>query len=390
MKCRNAPCCLSVFGNSMLRCAAVWLAGLQCDGKSIMSRDGCTSFYVVCRFSAMHTVTNIFILALALADIAFLVNVPLLIATSILGYWPFGNMYCKIYYSVTTVNQFASSFFLVIMSADRFFAICHPLWSRKIRTTTSAAVLCILVWMIAVVLMYPVYEYSGEISISNATNSISCNIDWPESEVMELNGPSGFALYCFVIGFALPVALMITCYGLVLRRLRSSHAKVALDSAHLHFESPANYRRRLKLRRVTMMIFVVIIVYLLCWTPYWVLQMYIVFSDDLEDSFTIIITCLSLQCLCFANSAINPILYACLSENFKKSYCKAFKRTPRDNKPTKTTPLLVVPDASTIREATGVNSCTRASLQTIPQAQIEVLLKVGAFLTVERNLLVML
>ena len=54
-------------------------------------------FYVVCRFSSMHTVTNVFILALALADIAFLVNVPFLVTTSVLGDWPFGDVYCKMY-----------------------------------------------------------------------------------------------------------------------------------------------------------------------------------------------------------------------------------------------------------------------------------------------------
>ncbi|GAU95801.1 hypothetical protein RvY_07356 [Ramazzottius varieornatus] len=54
-------------------------------------------FYVVCRFSSMHTVTNVYILALSLADIAFLVNVPFLVATSVLGDWPFGDVYCKMY-----------------------------------------------------------------------------------------------------------------------------------------------------------------------------------------------------------------------------------------------------------------------------------------------------
>lgn len=52
-------------------------------------------FYVILRFSAMRTITNVFILALALADIAFLVHIPLLVATSVLGKWPFGNLYCK-------------------------------------------------------------------------------------------------------------------------------------------------------------------------------------------------------------------------------------------------------------------------------------------------------
>ena len=47
---------------------------------------------------------------------------------------------------------------------------------------------------------------------------------------------------------------------------------------------------------------------------------------EIEASQWIVYTSLILQCLCFANSAINPILYAVLSENFKQSYAKACGR----------------------------------------------------------------
>ncbi|GAV00805.1 hypothetical protein RvY_11602 [Ramazzottius varieornatus] len=79
--------------------------------------------YVVCRYSKMHTVTNFFILSLALADICFLINVPFLMVTAFKNKWIFGDFYCKIFLTMTTVNQFASSFFLLVMSADRYFAV---------------------------------------------------------------------------------------------------------------------------------------------------------------------------------------------------------------------------------------------------------------------------
>ena len=37
-----------------------------------------------------------------------------------------------------------------------------------------------------------------------------------------------------------------------------------------------------------------------------------------------IYTALSLQCLCYLNSTINPVLYALISDNFKQSYKKAW------------------------------------------------------------------
>lgn len=76
--------------------------------------------YVVVRFSKMQTVTNMYIVNLAIADECFLVGIPFLITTASLGYWPFGNIGCKAYFTSTSINQITSSMFLLIMSADRF------------------------------------------------------------------------------------------------------------------------------------------------------------------------------------------------------------------------------------------------------------------------------
>lgn len=75
--------------------------------------------YVVVRFSKMQTVTNLYIVNLAIADECFLIGVPFLVATAVLGYWPFGNFVCKAYFTTTSINQITSSMFLLVMSADR-------------------------------------------------------------------------------------------------------------------------------------------------------------------------------------------------------------------------------------------------------------------------------
>jgi hypothetical protein len=75
--------------------------------------------YVVVRFSKMQTVTNLYIVNLAIADECFLVGIPFLMVTTTLEYWPFGDIMCKIYFTTTSINQVTSSMFLLIMSADR-------------------------------------------------------------------------------------------------------------------------------------------------------------------------------------------------------------------------------------------------------------------------------
>lgn len=76
--------------------------------------------YVVLRFSKMQTVTNMYILNLAIADQCFLIGIPFLITTMHLGEWTFGSTMCKAYMVSTSITQFTSSIFLFIMSADRY------------------------------------------------------------------------------------------------------------------------------------------------------------------------------------------------------------------------------------------------------------------------------
>ena len=91
-------------------------------------------------FSKMKTVTNQYILQLALADECFLIGIPFLIVTMhngrfrsslmnceitahlSIGEWVFGNILCKIYMFSQSITQFSSSIFLLIMSADRYIA----------------------------------------------------------------------------------------------------------------------------------------------------------------------------------------------------------------------------------------------------------------------------
>ena len=77
--------------------------------------------YCVWRYPGLHTTTNTYILNLALADEAFLLGLPLLIATMVAGGWPFPAWLCPAYMVTTSINQITSTLFLTVLAADR----CH-------------------------------------------------------------------------------------------------------------------------------------------------------------------------------------------------------------------------------------------------------------------------
>ena len=75
-----------------------------------------------------------------MADECFLVGIPFLIVTMFMREWPFGTTMCKIYFTTTSINQITSSLFLMVLSADRYIAVCHPISSPRFRTGLIAKV----------------------------------------------------------------------------------------------------------------------------------------------------------------------------------------------------------------------------------------------------------
>lgn len=172
--------------------------------------------YVVIRFSKMQTVTNMYIVNLAIADECFLIGIPFLIVTMSMEFWPFGNVMCKVYMTTTSVNQFTSSIFLMIMSADRYIAICHPISSSKVRTAYVSKIVSVTAWTFSIILMIPVIMYASTMDKGSVK---SCNIIWPENDLF--SGQTAFTLYSFVLGFAIPLMLIFVFYILVIRKLQT-------------------------------------------------------------------------------------------------------------------------------------------------------------------------
>lgn len=127
-----------------------------------------------------------------------------------------------------------------------------------------------------------------------------------------LNGQTAFTVYSFVLGFALPLALILIFYILVIVKLKTVGPK------------NKSKERRKSHRKVTRLVLTVITVYILCWLPYWITQLALIFTPPGRTQDDIMVAVMLLAgCLSYSNSAMNPVLYAFLSENFKKSFMKA-------------------------------------------------------------------
>ena len=130
--------------------------------------------------------------------------------------WVFGSLACTLYMVTTAVNQMTSSLFLMVLSADRYVAVCHPISSPRFRTGLIAKIVSLSVWLVSALLMLPVFLYAT--TISRPDGGQSCNIYWRNingtSEEAILNEQTAFTFYTLVFGFLGPLAFILIFYVL--------------------------------------------------------------------------------------------------------------------------------------------------------------------------------
>ncbi|KAK7129093.1 hypothetical protein R3I94_017339 [Phoxinus phoxinus] len=263
----------------------------------------CLVMYVIIRYTKMKTATNIYIFNLALADALVLATLPFQGTDVILGFWPFGLALCKVVVAIDYYNMFTSVFTLTIMSVDRYVAVCHPVRSLTVRTPLRAKLINVAVWVLASAVGLPVMIMG---QVEEDVYGAECILNLPKPK--EHWGPV-FVICVFLFSFLIPVVIISVCYGLMVRRLRS-----------VRLLSGSKEKDR-NLRRITYMVLSVVAAFVLCWMPVQVLALIQVLGHvDLgarESSIAAMHFCIALG---YANSCLNPVLYAFLDENFKRCF----------------------------------------------------------------------
>ncbi|XP_006119128.1 somatostatin receptor type 2 [Pelodiscus sinensis] len=257
--------------------------------------------YVIFRYAKMKTITNIYILNLAIADELFMLGLPFLAMQVALVHWPFGRAICRVVMTVDGINQFTSIFCLTVMSIDRYLAVVHPIKSAKWRRPRTAKMISVAVWGVSLLVILPIMIYAG---IQSNYGRSSCTIIWPGKSSAWY---TGFIIYTFILGFLGPLAIICLCYLFIIIKVKSSGIRVGSS------------KRKKSEKKVTRMVSIVVAVFIFCWLPFYIfnvssVSIRIVPTPVLKGMFDFVVV------LSYANSCANPILYAFLSDNFKKSF----------------------------------------------------------------------
>lgn len=129
----------------------------------------------------LRTVTNFFIVSLAVADLLVgLAVLPYSISLEVLRVWIFGPVWCQIWLAVDVWMCTSSILNLCAISLDRYVAITRPVHYRSIMTKIRAKILIATVWVFSFVICFPPLvgwnDSSMGIDILNDSKDIPRNI----------------------------------------------------------------------------------------------------------------------------------------------------------------------------------------------------------------------
>ncbi|KAM6964065.1 somatostatin receptor type 5 [Tautogolabrus adspersus] len=247
----------------------------------------------ILKLDKMTSSTTVYILNLALADGLFMVGLPFIASQNFQKQWMFGDMACKVVMVLDGINQFTSVYCLTVMSIDRYMALADPLRFARWRTPRIAKIVSTFLWLFSLITILPMALHFSSIGGLCIPDMVS-DAWW-----------LGTLTYTFFTGFALPFMVMTAAYTALLLTLRSKRIRAI---------APHKQSQRLE-RQVTKMVVAVVVVFGMCWLPFYTLNFCSLYQSDLVQTFAKAFEFVVL--LSYSWSCANPILYACLSDTFK-------------------------------------------------------------------------
>uniref|UniRef100_A0A8C8I5W1 Neuropeptide FF receptor 1 n=1 Tax=Oncorhynchus tshawytscha TaxID=74940 RepID=A0A8C8I5W1_ONCTS len=276
----------------------------------------------------MRTVTNLFILNLAVSDLLVgIFCIPTTLVDNLITGWPFTNTVCKLSGLVQGMSVAASVFTLVAIAVDRFRCIVYP-FQPKLTLLVAKATIA-MIWVLAVVIMCPSAAALTveEVADHYMVYSQNYNMTYPLYSCYEnFADPKMRKVYTTVLFahiYLVPLTLITVMYGRI---------GVKLYTSVVSSREPQD-----KKIKVIKMLIVVALLFMLSWLPLWTLMLLTDYGGLGEEQLELLTGYIFpfAHWLAFSNSSVNPIIYGYFNENFKRGFqavCQTNSCCPTGNR----------------------------------------------------------
>ncbi|XP_062257107.1 oxytocin receptor [Platichthys flesus] len=221
---------------------------------------------------------------------------------------------CRLVKYVQVVGMFASTYMLVLMSVDRCLAICQPLRSlhrRKDRFYVISS------WILSLLFSVPQMFIFSLREVGSAGSGVyDC---W--GDFVKPWGAKAYITWISLTIYIIPVAILSLCYGLIsfkiwqnfrLKTRREQCISLTPKSSKGNTLARVSSVKLISKAKITTvkMTFVIVLAYIVCWTPFFSVQMWSAWDPEApREALPFIISML----LASLNSCCNPWIYMCFA-----------------------------------------------------------------------------
>ncbi|XP_061412681.1 LOW QUALITY PROTEIN: platelet-activating factor receptor-like [Lethenteron reissneri] len=263
---------------------------------------------------------SIYVVNLAIADLFYLMVLPMkIVYIGNGGNWIFPSFLCRVTTLIFFTNIYASIMILAAISVDRYKAVVHPLEMSRWREPRTAWIVCAVIWVITIAEIAPINSVTFTTQI-NATNGSSsqpftkCYETFTQAETDYL---IRYRMFLFFSLFVTSLAVMLFSYINVIKALIEVRNRTETIS-------------RDKKKRAVKLTVLVLVVFLVCFTPYNVSH---VIGFVQSKSSTLSWRSLALLrdvvlCLIVVNGLFDPLIAYIASTTFRESFKNIWKCAP--------------------------------------------------------------
>ncbi|XP_060763451.1 5-hydroxytryptamine receptor 7 [Neoarius graeffei] len=282
----------------------------------------------VCVVKKLRQPSNYLLVSLAAADLSVALGVmPFAIATDLTGgKWLFGEAFCNVFIGMDVMCCTASIMTLCVISVDRYLGITRPLTYPARQNGQLMAKMIFSVWLVSASITLP--PFCGWAKNIN------------EEGVCLISQDFSYTIYSTAVAFYIPMLVMLFMYYKIFKAARKSGAKHRFESVRMEglktqqhpvAEECVALSRLLSPERQNMSIFkreqkaattlgVILGVFTICWLPFFILSTARPFICGIECSCVPIWIERTLLWFGYANSLVNPFIYAFFNRDLRSTY----------------------------------------------------------------------
>ncbi|XP_067674982.1 rhodopsin, G0-coupled-like [Haliotis asinina] len=246
---------------------------------------------------------NVLLINMAAADLVITVfGYPFTTLSSYMHKYVFGWFYCIFQGFLTSLCAIGTMNTLVVISVYRYIAVCKPQWKHLLTFELTCKVL-LFVWLFT--LFWTVAPLFGWNSYTIEPFGTSCSIDWTTDD------PFGILYIYFFVGlfYVFNILTLTFCYYHVVKKSKllgmTKSTSFNVDEAKTHHMMTVEVK-------VTGMCVVLVLVYVVVWSPYAWASMLSVYDHNLPIWATTLPTMFAKLA-----SMINPFVYIATNSSFK-------------------------------------------------------------------------